>query len=174
MAKTTLNPNKITTITKKVTVKKPIIKLEKRYPFYYAENDDRRYASLNSLIATEYMQRMSICSDTYYLTKQISEKENVDFSYEVSSSVYTCGFLELGELYVNSDISVKKNLTHLAELLDGIIPFTEGYTLFMNTNGKGSSEILEKALPLTKHWVKVKTYENPGSGNTLTLWVTNN
>lgn len=36
------------------------------------------------------------------------------------------------------------------------------------------SKSLEIALPLSKHWVKVKTYKNPSSGNMLTLWVTNN
>lgn len=33
---------------------------------------------------------------------------------------------------------------------------------------------LEKVLPLTKHWRKVKSYLNPGTKRTLTLWVTNN
>jgi len=163
-------PAKVTTIVKKVITKqeKPV----KKYPYYVDNEEYDEHPAFANMMEDKYDDTSVDEGTDYGFSKVIDEKgDEVFFSYEVSAAVHTCGFLELGELSASSS---DKNLLHLADLLDGVVSFANGCTLFMNTNGAGHSKILEKALPLSKHWVKVKTYKNPRSGNILTLWVTNN
>lgn len=163
-------PAKVNTIVKRVIAKqeKPV----KKYP-YYADDEGHEHLTFANMMEEKYDDASVDEGIIYGFTKVINEKnDKVYLRYEVSPAAHTCGFLELGELSVTA---ADKNLSHLVDLLDSVVGFATGYTLFINTNGTSStSKTLEKALPLSKHWVKVKTYKNPGSGNMLTLWVTNN
>lgn len=164
-------PAKVTSIVKNVVAKKP--EPTSSYPYYEGGNGYKEYNSLSKLVDDVYNNELSETGEEYDLSKTISTKETVEFGYSVESAPNTCGFLELGNL--SASAPNEKSYPHLVELLDAVVQYSNGYTLFMNTNGKkGVSNLLEKVLPMTKHWVKVKTYKNPGSGNMLTLWVTNN
>jgi len=162
-------PGKVTPIIKKVVAKQK--KSVEKYPYYIDARDEEKHLTFANMMEDKY-DGEAINGVNYGFTKVINEKEEVFFGYDVTAAPHTCGFLEIGE--INVYCSSEKNLSHLAELLDNMVGFSKGYTMFMNTNGIDDSKILEKTLPLSKHWVKVKTYKNPGSGNMLTLWVTNN
>lgn len=164
-------PAQVNSIVKKI-VSKPVSK--PLYP-HYVDNDDyrdeKKFGSLKDLLDDndyDFIQERSSLN----ITKHLSTKEEVGFGAKIASAVHTCGFIELGEIGVSYP---KGNPKTLADLMDEIVVNASGYTMFINTNGVDSdSKSLEIALPLSKHWVKVKTYKNPSSGNMLTLWVTNN
>lgn len=157
---------KVTSIVKKV-VEKP----KSSYPYYVDEHeygDDNKHNSLSGILDGEDVPNMEQLS----VTKHLSVTEEVYLSAYINATEHTCGFIELGNLSAKYPKGKPKLL---ADLADEFVQNAGGYTMFMNTNGADApSKNLEAALPLSKHWVKVKTYKNPGSGNMLTLWVTNN
>lgn len=161
-------------ITKKIKpVKKkilPKVSSEDKYPYYREENKDMRFDSLKSLMNEVYCNDVSEYGEVN-LSKQLNSNEFVSFDCEINATRHTCGFHEVGDL---STKCLDANLSHLVEILDSLVLNANGKTMFMNTNGKYDCIILEKALPKCKYWTKVKEYNNPNSGNTLTLWVTNN
>lgn len=158
---------KITPVKKKIL---PKVSSEDKYPYYREENKDMRFDSLKSLMEEIYDNDVPEC-EIVNISKQLNSNEFVSFDCEITATTYTCGFHELGNL---STKCLDANLSHLVEILDSLVLNASGKTMFMNTNGKYDSKILERALPKCKYWTKVKEYNNPNSGNTLTLWVTNN
>ena len=156
----------VTSVTKK-TVKPKV----KQYPIYVdTEESDDEYLNLSDLITDVLHNEIE-----FNIQKYSDEKDFVDFHFEAESSLYTCGFLELGHLGTNVRVSHSpKKIADLSNLLDEIVTCSKGYTLFMNTDTTPVCTAIAKALSISKYWVKVKTYLNPGSGNMLTLWVTNN
>jgi len=163
-------PAKVTSIVKTV-VSKPVSK--PIYPFWEDKNsyNEKKYGSIKDFLDDQNSGDI-VEKCTINLSYNISAKEVVTVEFIASAATHTCGFIELGDIGVNYP---KGNPKSLADAMDEMVVNAGGYTMFINTNGVDSdSKSLEIALPLSKHWVKVKTYKNPSSGNMLTLWVTNN
>lgn len=147
----------------------PKKKVEDKYPYYTLDEEEFKNAK-DYLEETGGFYIKDI--DDLEFVKFISNRKVVKLQFSTDPATHTCGFIEVGDLSCSK--VTKEDAVHLADLLDNLVILSDGYTLFMNTNGESYSLYLERALPLTKNWNKVKVYKNPGSGNTLTLWVTNN
>ena len=163
-----LKKSTVTAVNKKTV--NPIKPKAKQYPIYVdTEESDDEYLNLSDLITDVLHNEIE-----FNIQKYSDEKDFVDFHFEAESSLYTCGFLELGSLGTNARIANPKKIDALSNLLDEIVTCSKGYTLFMNTDTTPVCTAIAKALSISKYWVKVKTYINPGTKNMLTLWVTNN
>jgi hypothetical protein len=127
----------------------------------YIDNNDtdncgNKIESLNLVINDEEVVNVSLSG------------ANVDF--EIRSTTFCCGLLELGELNCNSSVSPLE----LSKLLDYCVGRANGKTLMINTNGVSYSVIFEKALVKSKYFKLVKTFKNGNSGNTVKIWISNN
>ncbi len=164
----TVNSKKVTPVSKRKVQPEKI--KPKQYPVYEDnEGDEQEYLNLSEIINSKLHNQ-----DCYNITRYQSEKNSVNFEFEAEASEYTCGFLELGNLATDVKHTSPEKVAQLSNLLDEIVTCAKGYTLFINTNGDRDCITIAKALSISKNWVKVTTYLNPGSGNMLTLWVTNN
>lgn len=101
---------------------------------------------------------------------RITSNKGDSIAFETNSTPFCCGLVEVGEL--RSTVG-KGGIDFAAKVLDSAVKNTK-YTLIINTNGTGPSVTFEKALAKCEYWQLVKTFPNPGSRNTLKLWVSKN
>jgi len=91
---------------------------------------------------------------------------------------YCCGVVEIGELSYSFKhrlvpVFELKAIKELSNFLDKLVEY-KGKTFMINTNGKNSSVMFEKALAKCKNWVLVKEFVNFNSNNTIKMWISNN
>lgn len=98
-----------------------------------------------------------------------TSNQNDDIYFELGQSPYCCGFREVGDLQLTKGTKIE----FITNILDALV-VKNPYTMYINTNAKGSSIEYEKALAKCKYWQKVKTYKNPGSSSIITLWISKN
>lgn len=134
-----------------------------KYPLFYFE--DLEIKNLKN-----FAQDIRDDGDLYEITIKTSEKDKFNFIFRTSSSVYCCGFIELGDFtmpyYKNED-----QTEALRILFENFGSHSE-FQLFICTISN-TCLILENALKQCKNWTKVKTFDNPNTNNLITLWVSN-
>lgn len=150
------------TIVKKVAVKKipaPVVIKKKVYEDYL---NDESYSTIEELVK----ENLPIGDETEV---DVKLDRNCKLKYMEQHLPYCCGILELGGIQIaNPDTS------ELTKYFDLLVAFTKNKTLIINTNGRGSSITMEKALVKCKNWTAVKKFVNRSSRNTITMWVSNN
>lgn len=154
-------------------VKKKEVLNEKKFPRYRIDNTYEG-ENISDILFNNDIHSLTYNDEDYTIEKifSVNDHDKIKIQYASSTTEFTCGFVELGDLNINN--IDEKYYKDAAKILDEIVIHSENYTLFMNTNGEDDCIIFEKILPLTKHWKLVKEYINPSSENTLKLWVTNN
>lgn len=126
---------------------------------------------VNNTTGEQYTEAVGVVEDIEEENcQEYSDSEDINnIKFEISQSPYCCGFREVGELDCSSSTEPK----FITEILDALV-VNNKHTMFINTNGKGSSIDYEKALAKCKYWQKVKVFKNPGSTSTITLWISKN
>lgn len=91
----------------------------------------------------------------------------IDFSTDAVQ--HCCGVLEFGNLDISNDFPLKP----FEELFSNLINKNKGQTFIINTNGRDDSKTFETLLSKTNLFTPVKKFKNGGSGNIITIWISN-
>lgn len=148
---------KVVTPVAKITIPK----LNESNTFIYENNDLKKKSTNVDDVMEDVVDNGSL---------HITSNKGDRIAFETNSTPFCCGLIELGELRLGTN---KGAVDFAAKVLDSAVRNTK-YTLIINTNGIGPSVVFEKALAKCKYWQLVKTFPNPGSRNTLKLWVSKN
>lgn len=157
------------TTVKKVVVKKAAAKKIEN-PLYRMNHGD--YNNVSSVIDS-IMSDIEEDSDFNFECKILNQLVRFRFN----QNTFCCGLIEIGELEISGPPAGKTSTAFLkafSDLINELINVKEGNTLMLTTNGRDSSVYFEKVLSKSESWTAIKSFRNSNSGNTVTIWISNN
>jgi hypothetical protein len=106
--------------------------------------------------------------DYYETIEQVRGARRKQISFNGVSLLHCCGIIELGNIHIT------EGNNKVLEVLHALVTNYPGITFMINTNGRDSSKRMEEALVKSDVFVKIKSFKNANSGNTVTIWLSNN
>ena len=157
------------TTVKKVVVKKVAAKKVEK-PLY--RMNGRNYNNVSSIIDS-IISDVEDDPDSSFDCNILDQY--VTFTFQQNS--FCCGLLEIGNLEISGSSTGKSSAAFLkafSDLMNELVNIKEGNSLMLTTNGKNSSVYFEKVLAKSESWTAIKSFKNSNSGNTVTIWISNN
>lgn len=161
---------------KPVVIKKtPAIKL-KNLPYSVEQLGSEKFATIKEIFQSEEVSDIFGGGDDYFVVLKDGEEL---FGFEILEFPRCCGASVLGEFSFGHKLTPANWIKMEPEIMEIIntvpqLKVNQGRTLTCTTATSTPSDYLGKALAKCNFWTAVKSWKNPNSANTVTLWVSNN